>query len=260
MPILADEGVFLASESTIYRLLRAADQLAHRGRAKAATHRRPDELVATAPNTVWCWDITWLPSPVRGKFFYLYTIVDVFSRKIISSALHESESDVHASALVAEACAQEGVQRDELVLHSDNGGPMRGSTMLATLQSLGVAASFSRPGVSDDNPYVESLFRTLKYRPNYPSRPFDSIEAADIWVERFIRWYNHEHLHSAIGFVTPDQRHRGLDTAILRKRSAVYEAARRRRPERWSGNCRSWARVRKVRLNPRDNRTPEAAA
>lgn len=197
---------------------------------------------------------------MRGKFSYLYTIVDVLSRKFIISALHDSESDVHASALVAEACAKEGVQRDELVLHSDNGGPMRGSTMLATLQSLGVAASFSRLGVSDDNHYVESLFRTLKYRPNYHSRAFASIEAAGIWVERFTRWYNREHLHSAIGFVTPNQRHCGLDAAMLRKRSAVYEAARRRRPERWPGNCRYWARVLKVRLNPRDNRTPEAAA
>lgn len=255
--MLADDGIFIASESTIYRLLRAHDQLAHRGRARPATHRRPDELVATEPCRVWCWDITWLPSPVRGN---LYSIVDVFSRKIVAQEVHDSESDAHAAVLITAACAAEGVQRDQLVVHSDNGGPMKGATMLATMQALGVAASFSRPGVSDDNPYVEALFRTLKYRPEYPSRPFASLDAARAWVERFVHWYNERHLHSAIGFVTPDQRHRGLDIEILRKRAAVYAAAKRRNPQRWSGPCRSWDRVDTVFLNPRDNRSSEVAA
>ncbi len=196
----------------------------------------------------------------RALTFFLYSIVDVFSRKIVAQAVHDTESDVHAATLITAACAAEGVQRDQLVVHSDNGGPMKGATMLATLQALGVAASFSRPGVSDDNPYVEALFRTLKYRPEYPSRPFASIDAARAWVERFVHWYNTCHLHSAIGFVTPDQRHRGLDIAILRERAAVYAVARRRNPRRWSGPCRAWDRVDTVYLNPRDNRSSEAAA
>ncbi len=131
--------------------------------------------------------------------------------------------------------------------------------MLATLQGLGVAASFSRPAVSDDNPFSEALFRTLKYRPNFPSRPFASLEAARAWVERFVYWYNSVHLHSAIGFVTPDQRHRGADAGILQKRAAVYEAARRRNPQRWSKSTRCWDRVEVVRLNPRDGRTEGVA-
>jgi hypothetical protein len=132
--------------------------------------------------------------------------------------------------------------------------------MLATMQALGVVPSFSRPGVSDDNPFVEALFRTLKYRPEYPSRPFASIDAARAWVERFVHWYNTCHLHSAIGFVTPEQRHQGLDVEILRDRAVVYAAARCRHPQRWSRHCRSWARIDTVRLNPRDNRTSEVAA
>lgn len=260
VPQLADDGIFLASESTIYRLLRLNAQLEHRGPARPATHRRPDELVASGPNQVWCWDITWLPSPIRGKFFYLYTIIDVFSRKIVGRAVHGTESDLHAAVLITVACAAEGVQRDQLVIHSDNGGPMKGATMLATLQQLGVAASFSRPGVSDDNPYAEALFRTLKYRPEYPSQPFASIEAATAWVDRFVRWYNAEHLHSAIGFVTPEQRHRGNDVDILRARARVYEAARQRCPQRWSTTCRSWDRIETVTLNPRRRPSSEAAA
>jgi transposase InsO family protein len=260
VPLLADEGVFLASESTMYRLLHANGQLAHRGRARPATHHRPDELVATAPNRVWSWDITWLPSLVRGQFFFLYTIIDVFSRRIVGKAVHNTESDAHAAVLIAAACAAEGVLRDQLVIHSDNGGPMKGATMLATLQKLGVVPSFSRPGVSDDNPFIEAVFRTMKYRPEYPSRPFASIEVARAWVDRFVHWYNTEHLHSAIGFVTPDERHRGDDVEILRQRTAVYEAARQRNPARWSRRCRNWRRITTVRLNPRDRRSTEAVA
>lgn len=260
VPLLADEGIYVASESTVYRLLRRNEQMEHRGRARPATHRKPAEVVATAPNQVWCWDITWLPTSVRGQFFYLYTIVDVFSRKIVGWAVHDRESDMHAATLVATACAAEGVPRDQLVIHSDNGGPMKGATMLATLQKLGVVPSFSRPGVSDDNPFIEALFRTLKYCPQYPSKPFASLDVAVAWVEKFVRWYNERHCHSAISFVTPAQRHDGLDVDILAGRRQVYEAARAKNPQRWSRNCRTWTRPEKVRLNPRDNHAEEAAA
>jgi putative transposase len=260
VPLLADEGTYLASESTFYRTLHAEGRLAHRGRAKPPTHRRPDELIAAGPNQVWCWDITYLPSVVRGKFFYCYTIIDLFSRKIVGRAVHDSESAMHAAVLIAVACAMEGVQRDQLTVHSDNGHPMKGATMLATLQKLGVVPSFSRPGVSDDNPYVESLFRTMKYRPEYPSRSFASLQDAEAWVNRFVLWYNDEHRHSSIGFVTPGQRHRGDDVLILQKRAAVYEAARGRNPQRWSGACRSFKRIESVALNPRKAQADEAAA
>jgi len=136
------------------------------------------------------------------------------------------------------------------VLHADNGGPMKGATMLATPQKLGVVPSFSRPSVSDDNPYSESLFHTLKYTPGYPSKPFESIAAARKWVRRFVQWYNNEHRHSAIRYVTPNERHRGEDAEVLKQREAVYKAARERNPERWSGETRNWSLVTEVWLNP----------
>ena len=137
---------------------------------------------------------------------------------------------------------------------------MKGATMVATLAELGVMASFSRPRVSDDNPYSESLFRTLKYRPEYPSKPFESIEAARRWVDGFVAWYNHDHLHSAIRFVTPAQRHAGLDQEILTARHEVYEEARADNPERWSGRTRDWSRVEAVRLNPTQDQAAKGAA
>jgi putative transposase len=146
--------------------------------------------------------------------------------------------DVEAAELSASVftatCHAERVDPDSLVLHSDNGGPMKGATMLVTLERLGVLASFSRPGVSNDNAFSESLFRTLKYRPEYPSKPFADIEAARAWVTSFVRWYNTQYLHSSIRFVKPADRHMGRDVAILAARQAVYNAARAERPDRWS--------------------------
>jgi hypothetical protein len=146
---------------------------------------------------------------------------------------------------------------DSVVLHSDNGGPMKGATMLATLQRLGVVPSFSRPGVSDDNPYIEALFRTLKYRPEYPSGRFGSLEEARRWMALFAHWYNTRHLHSALNFVTPADRHSGKEVEILENREEVYEAARRRNPERWTGATRNWAPEGDVVLNPAAERRPE---
>jgi putative transposase len=250
VPRLADEGRYLGSESTMYRILRAENQLAHRGRAAAPTRHAVQEHVATAPNQVWSWDITYLRTALNGSFFYLYLVVDVWSRKVVGWAVHHEESMGLAAQLIREACARTGVDVDGLVLHSDNGGPMKGSTMLATLQRLGVVPSFSRPHVSDDNPFSEALFRTLKYRPGYPSKPFVTLEQAGAWVAGFVAWYNHEHRHSGIRFVTPAQRHDGQDVAILAARAVVYERARQRRPERWSRATRNWTPVGAVYLNP----------
>lgn len=232
VPRLADEGRYLASESTMYRLLRVEGLATHRGRAKPRTARHVDEHVATAANQVWSWDITYLLSSVRGRFFYLYLVEDVWSRRIVGFEVHAEESMELSAALVAATCAAENVDPRGLVLHSDNGGPMRGSTMLATLQRLGIVASFSRPKVSDDNPFVESLFRTLKYRPEYPHKPFETLEDARTWVAGFVAWYNTEHRHSGIRFVTPNERHDGRERDVLANRARLYERARRKHPNR----------------------------
>ncbi len=250
VPLLADKGVYVASESSFYRVLHEHGLMAHREPSRPRTHHRPNEHVATAPNQVWAWDITYLRSRVRGVFYYLYLVIDVFSRKVVAAAVHAEESATIAAELVEWACEREGVARDQLVLHADNGGPMKGSTMLATLQRLGVVASFSRPAVSDDNPFAEAIFRTLKYRPGYPKKPFASREDARTWVDGFVDWYNGTHLHSGIRFVTPNDRHDGLDTEILAARRAVYAAARDRTPLRWTGNTRNWSPITEVRLNP----------
>ncbi len=260
VPRLTDRGEYVASESTFYRVLHEAGQLHHRGRSKPKSSKRPDEVVATGPNQLWSWDITYLPSPQRGKFYYLYLFVDVWSRRIMKAVVHGEESADYAAALLTEASREHGIGRGELTVHSDNGGPMTGSTMLATMQALGIIPSFSRPSVSDDNPFSEALFRTLKYVPSYPRKPFKSVEAAWAWVERFVAWYNGEHRHSAIGFVTPDERHRGVDVDVLLARRRVYEAARRRRPDRWSGAPRKWDAPAEVALNPRELSTRARAA
>ena len=206
VPLLADKGRYVASESTIYRVLREEKLLKHRSASKPATRSKPRELVATGPNQVWSWDITYMKSRIRGSFYYSYMIMDVFSRKVVGKAVHDVESQDHAIALIQAACDAEGLDRSKLAIHSDNGGPMKGSTMISTLERMGIMQSFSRPGVSDDNPYSESLFRTAKYRPEYPSGPFASLEAARDWMSWFVSWYNNVHLHSSISFVTPGDR------------------------------------------------------
>jgi len=250
VPALADQGQYLASEASFYRVLREADLLAHRSKAKPATRKRPKPLQADQPNQLWSWDITYLSTTVQGMFFYLYLIMDVFSRKIVGWEVYESESAEQAAKVFRKAYLREGIAGDSLVLHSDNGSPMKGATMLATLQKLGVMPSFSRPSVSDDNPYSESLFKTLKYHPGFPNKPFESIEEARTWVVGFEHWYNEIHHHSGLRFVTPGQRHRSEDIAILKKRHHVYEAAKVQHPERWSGSTRNWEPESIVYLNP----------
>lgn len=250
VPTLADQGRYIASESSFFRVLREADQLAHRGRAKPATRQRPKPLQADAPNQLWCWDITYIATTVKGVFFYLYLIMDVFSRKIVGWEVYDSELADRAAAVFCKAHLREGIADDDLVLHSDNGSPMKGATMLATLQRLGVMPSFSRPSVSDDNPYSEALFKTLKYHPGFPDKPFENLEEARKWVFGFEHWYNEIHRHSALRFVTPGQRHRGEDIDILAQRQVLYEAAKVQRPERWSGSTRNWKPEEVVYLNP----------
>jgi putative transposase len=252
VPLLADQGRYLASESTIYRILRDEDLLHHRERSQVPKRRPPSEHRATAPNQVWSWDITYLRACIAGTFFYLYLVVDVWSRKITGWEVHVEELADLAGTLIERTCTAMDVDPTALVLHSDNGGPMKGSTMLATLERLGVMPSFSRPHVSDDNPFSEALFRTLKYCPQYPSAPFADLDAARAWVTAFVAWYNTIHLHSGIRFVTPDDRHFGREAGILAARAETYEAAKATHPERWSGAARCWEPVADVYLNPED--------
>ncbi len=260
VPRLADDGIYLASESTMYRLARRAGLRARR-RAIARTNVARASAVhrATAPNQVWSWDITYLPTVVRGRFLYLYLVLDVWSRRIVGWQVHEDESADLAASLIRRICDDAPIDPHGLVLHSDNGAPMRGSTMLSTLQRLGVVPSFSRPHVSNDNPYSEALFRTLKQGPTFPSLPFADLDSARRWVTRFVAWYNGEHRHSAIRYVTPDERHFGREVAILQCRHQLYQQARRRRPNRWSRATRNWNPVAAVVLNPERQPQPAAA-
>jgi len=252
---LADAGRYLGSESSFYRVLKQNDLLSHRQKSKPRVPRRPKDLLARNPNEVWSWDITYLNSPIRGAYYYLYLVEDIFSRMIMGWTIEEVESAEHGARLIDRICQEQGIAKGQLTLHADNGAPMKGATLLATLERLGVAPSFSRPSVSDDNPYSESLFKTLKYRPSYPDSAFSGIDQAREWVSRFVKWYNTEHLHSAIRFVTPGSRHLGRDTAILAKRSAVYEKAKQLNPLRWSGQTRNWSPITEVFLNPKKHKS-----
>ncbi len=247
----ADDGIYIASERSIRRVLTRHQQNTYRNRAKPAQHHKPREFVACKAMQVLTWDITFMRnSLVRGQYFYMYLFIDVWSRRILGAEVHEEQSAEHAARLLQNISAEHGVEADDTVLHADNGGPMKGATMLATMHELGIVKSFSRPGCSDDNPFVESLFRHLKYAPNYPTRGFQTLGAARSWVAAFVDWYNHHHLHSAIAFVPPAARHDGLDIAILEQRRDIYRAARERNPRRWTRTPRRWDRPAVVMLNP----------
>lgn len=250
VPKLADTGVYLASESTFYRVLRAAGQARRRGRSKAPRRRPVTTHSARAPNELWCWDITWLPTSVKGRFFYWYMIKDVFSRKLVANEVQLTESSELAADLLGRACLRERTVGKPVVLHSDNGSAMKGATMLARMHELGVVPSYSRARVSNDNAYAEALFRTAKYCPLWPERPFETLAQARDWVLSFVRWYNEDHRHSALKYVTPAQRHRGEATDLLERRTKLYEAARNAEPHRWARGIRNWVLAPTVTLNP----------
>ena len=255
VPMLADEGVYIASESSFSRVLRTLGQTRHRGRARAPQSRRPPSThVATAPGQVWSWDMTYLPTRVAGQWFYLYLILDIFSRKIVGFELHAQDSSDHAAALLRRTALAEGLHglppEHRPVLHGDNGATLKATTVLAMMHWLGVKPSYSRPRVSDDNAFVESLFRTAKYRPQFPDKGFADLEQARLWANAFTHWYNHHHRHSGIRYVSPAQRHAGEDHAILQARHALYQQARARHPQRWARHTRNWEPINVVTLNP----------
>jgi putative transposase len=254
VPILADQSLYIGSERSFYRVLHAHGQAHRRGRARPPQEPRDvPRLEARGPNQVWSWDITYLPTSVRGVWHYLYLVIDVWSRKVVAWEVADREDSKIAADLVSRACLRERISKGRphpLILHADNGNAMRAATLESRLEELGVLRSFSRPRVSNDNPFSESLFRTVKYRPDYPRRPFQSVEEACGWVAAFVEWYNYQHRHSGIRFVTPDQRHSGEARAISRHRAQVYEQARRRHPRRWSRSTRCWRQPEVVWINP----------
>jgi putative transposase len=263
VPVLADEGVYIASESSFHRVLRGHGQMNRRGRARPPRRSRPPTThVASRPGDVWCWDVTFLPATVQGRWFYLYLILDIYSRKIVGFEVHDTDSADHAAHLVRRTALAETIHAmpEKPVLHGDNGATLKGTTVLAMLHWLGIEPSYSRPRVSDDNPYAEALFRTAKYRPEFPVKGFAELDAARQWAERFVHWYNDEHRHSGIGYVTPAQRHAGQDRALLAARHELYQQARHSSPRRWSGQTRDWTPVTAVTLNPERGSVIQATA
>ncbi len=251
VPKLADQGRYLASESSFYRILKQVNQLQHRGRSKTPkTVKKPTSYTATSPNQVWSWDISYLPSGVIGLHYYLYLFMDIYSRKIVGADVYDSENGTDAAELLQRSVWAEKCVGQDLVLHSDNGAPMKSFTLREKMYDLGVVTSRSRPRVSNENPYSEAMFKTLKYCPQWSSKGFSSLNEARSWVDDFVTWYNRDHQHSGIRYVTPNERHAAQDREILEKRSKLYELARKINPARWSGNVRNWELIKAVELNP----------
>ena len=228
-----------------------------RGRAQPPRALRPPTThIATGPAEVWCWDVTFLPAQIQGRWFYFYLILDLYSRTIVGFEVHDTDSAEHAAHLARRTALAEGVHAMPVrpVLHGDNGATLKATTVLAMLHWLGIEPSYSRPRVSDDNAFAEALFRTAKYRPEFPIKGFADLEAAREWSARFVQWYNEEHLHSGLKYVSPAQRHRGEASDLLARRRALYQSARNQNPTRWSGAIRNWHLTDAVYLNPERTR------
>lgn len=251
VPALADQGQFIGSESTIYRELKRVGQLNHRGRAKKRQKTKtPTTHLATAINQVWMMDVTWLPSRVKGQFYYLYMIEDLYSRYGVHWEVFEEESSEHTCKVVEQSLWRQKCLSQPPILHRDNGSVLKSQMVMQKLHELGVGSSHSRPRVSNDNAFIESMFRTLKYSPQWPSQGFESLDTARKWANQFMSWYNDKHKHSALKFVTPAQRHRGEDVALLKQRHDVYQEAKAANPLRWSGGTRNWTHQPVMALNP----------
>jgi putative transposase len=232
--LLDEDRTYLASVRTFYRVL-AAEGLVHerRNELQHPAHVKP-ELIATAPNQVWSWDITRLRSTMKWQYFYLYVLLDIFSRYVVGWLVAGAENAGCAAALIEQTCDKHGIARNTLTLHSDRGSPMRAKATAELFVDLGVAASFSRPRVSNDNPFSEAQFKTLKYRPAFPER-FDGLDSARAHLRSFFAWYNDEHRHSGIAFMAPATVHFGRSTAIDAQRRRVLQAAYAAHPERFKG-------------------------
>jgi putative transposase len=243
---LLDEKRYLCSISTMYRILAEhAEVRERRNQLRHPAYHKP-ELLATGPNQVWSWDITKLRGPSKGVYYYLYVIIDIYSRYVVGWLIAEVESAELAEQLIVETCAKQGVQRAQLTIHADNGSPMIAKTVAILLADLGVAKSHSRPHVSNDNPYSEAHFKTLKYRPDYPDR-FGSLADARHWARSFVAWYNDQHHHSGLGLLTPAVVHTGRAETVRQQHQAVLRQAYQAHPERFTKGL------------PRPAKLPEAA-
>lgn len=255
VPALADQGLYLASESTFYRVLKANSQLNHRGRARAPKSTPKPVHTATAPNQVWVWDITYLKTSVAGIYLYLYIIMDLHSRKIVAHETWEAENAEHSKALLRRACLSENIaaSASPVILHGDNGSPLKAGTVIALMEFLGITPSHSRPRVSNDNAFAEAIMRTAKYNPTLPPQGFGCLYDARVWADQFVQYYNGEHRHSALRFVTPNQKHNAQDVEILKNRASVYQKAKAKNPHRWiRGITRNWQPVGATSLTPID--------
>lgn len=229
---LLDEGVYVCSVRTMYRILAAHDEVRERrNQAQHPVYSKP-ELLATRPNELWSWDITKLLGPVKWTYFYLYVILDVFSRYVVGWMVAQQESAALAKRLIEATCQKQAIAPDQLTLHADRGSSMKSKPVALLLSDLGVTKTHSRPHVSDDNPFSESQFKTLKYRPQFPKR-FGCIEDARAFCVEFFRWYNTEHHHSGIGFLTPQNVHHGRAPEIIAARQQVLDLAHQHHPERF---------------------------
>lgn len=230
---LLDEGRYLCSVSTMYRVLRAHEEVQERRQVRRHPVYRKPELLATAPNQVWSWDISLMRGPVKWTHFALYTVLDIFSRYVVGWMIATAQTSDLARQLVSESARRQGILPGQLTLHSDNGTPMKGKPLVALLEELGIDRSHSRPHTSDDNPFSEAQFKTMKYRPNYPDR-FPDIETARTWARHFFDWYNHQHYHSGLNLLTPASVHSGHAETIQQQRQAVMTAAYATHPSRFS--------------------------
>jgi putative transposase len=229
---LLDGGVYCCSWRTMYRILAEHGEVQERrNQLRHPAYARP-ELLATAPNQLWTWDITKLRGPVRGRYYYLYVIIDVFSRYVVGWMLAEQESASLAQELIAQSCARHGIQPDQLTIHADNGGPMKAKSVAELMADLNVTRSHSRPHVPDDNPFSEAQFKTLKYNPAFP-KEFESLAAARQWSDAFFHWYNHEHHHTGISLFTPATVHSGQVAEVQAQRQAAMQRAYAAHPERF---------------------------
>ncbi len=244
---LLDKGVYIASISSFYRILKKNGLLHHRGNTKPAEGKsKPPEKTATGPDQVWCWDITWLMSNIRGMFYYAYTIIDIWDRSIVKWSIHDREDETLAEELFQGALRDTGYP--DVSVHSDNGNPMKGTTLLALFYSLGISNSYSRPRVSNDNPFIESWFKTLKYDVSYPGN-FSSIDEAREWFAMFVNNYNTGHAHSGLQYITPRQMRNGEYTSIVQNRNKVMMEAKSRNPLRWSRHAKQLPEEHIVTLN-----------
>jgi putative transposase len=231
---LLDEGTYLCSVRTMYRILEEHQEIKERRNQLRHPHYTKPEILATAPNQIWSWDITKLRGPVTWTYYYLYVILDIFSRYVVGWMVAHREKSALARKLIEQSCEKQGIQRDQLIIHADRGPSMTSKPVALLLADLGVTKSHSRPYVSNDNPYSESQFKTMKYRPDFPER-FGCIEDSRSFCQDFFGWYNTEHYHSGIGYLTPEDVHYRRSEQIIEKREKVLKMAFERHPNRFKG-------------------------